>query len=231
MMRYVIGAVATLGFFLSAVNSWGVQGNLRPVESDYDFGSVAIDFRIAYVFKFVNHGTTEVHIDSANVHCDCTEARFVDSVVAPNDTATVRIIFNTADFYGPVDKSLSIRSNDPIAPNQQLWYHATVGQWMYGVQPTPVSLMFLPAHKTRPLKLQNHALDFIELDRIDSPDNMVSIKTLQSRASKGEAVSFEVTADPALGQGEHLTNFTLQFKVPDGLKPLRVTIPVKIVRF
>jgi hypothetical protein len=126
---------------------------------------------------------------------------------------------------------LSIRSTDPITPNLQVWYHATVGQWIYSVQPTPVSLLFLPAHKQRTLKLQNHSLDFLEIDHIDNLDNMVSINVLKGRVEKGEQIELEVTADPELGPGEHLTNFTLQFKVPAGLEPLRVTIPVKIVRF
>jgi hypothetical protein len=220
-----------LGILLAVGSAQGREGMLRPLQPEFDFGAVAIDFRILVDFKFVNYGTTDIRIDTADVHCDCSEARFVDSVVAPNDTATVRVIFNTADFYGPVSKSLSIRSTDPITPNLQVWYHATVGQWIYSVQPTPVSLLFLPAHKQRTLKLQNHSLDFLEIDHIDNLDNMVSINVLKGRVEKGEQIELEVTADPELGPGEHLTNFTLQFKVPAGLEPLRVTIPVKIVRF
>jgi len=207
------------------------EGQLRPLQKEFDFGAVGIDFRVACDFRFVNHGTEAIRIDTADVHCDCTEARFVDSVVAPNDTANIRIIFNTADFYGPVSKSLSIRSSDPITPNLQLWYHATVGQWTYSVQPTPVSLLFLPAHKQRPLKLRNHALDFVEIDHLEYLDDKASVKILKGRAGKGEELELEIAANPQLGSGEHLTNFTIQLKVPSDLKPLRVTIPVKIVRF
>lgn len=232
MTRFLARLFATIAMcWLSFGIAEAREGQLRPVTKDYDFGAVGVDFRIAYDFKFVNSGATPIRIDEADVHCDCTEARFKDSLVAPNDTANVTIIFNTADFYGPVNKSLSIRSNDPITPNLQVWYHATVGQWLYSVEPAPVSLLFLPTHKTRTLKLTNHALDFLELDHIEKLDSTVSVKVLANRCAKGGKIELEVTADPQLGPGEHVTNFTLEFKVPEGLAPLRITIPVKVVRF
>ena len=227
----LISRATPLFVLLILVSSCLAGPNLRPLEREFHFGSVGIDFKIFHDFKLVNHGSEPIHIDTVDPHCDCTFVRFLDSTVQPNDTATIRMIFNTADFYGPVSKSLIIHSNDKAPQEFKVWYHATIGQWLYKVQPDPVSLFFLPVHKSRTLTLTNHALEFIELDRIELLDDIVTIRPLRSRVDEGEAIEFEVTADPDLGPGEHATNFTAQFRVPEGLEPLRITIPVKIVRY
>jgi hypothetical protein len=223
--------LSTVTLLLAGTPIFAQKNTLRPESRNYYFGSVGIDFRVAHDFRLINTGSEPVRIDTVDPHCDCTAVRFQDSVVAPNDTARIRIIFNTADFYGPVSKSVRVSSDNFEPREMKLWYHATIGQWQYSVEPDPVSLFFLPVHKKHTLKILNHALDFIAVDHIEILDDIIQVETVRDEASKGGQMEFTVTPQSGLESGEHLTNFTIQFKVPEGLEPLRITIPVKIVRY
>jgi len=216
---------------LLASFSGQTQSDLRPVETEFRFGCVGVDFKISHDYKFFNAGTQPIRIDTATANCDCSVVRFADTLVAPDDTASVRLIFNTADFYGPVSKSVRVVTGGSPAQEFKVWYHATVGQWMYQVQPDPVSLFFLPVHSKKTASIINHALDFVEVVDVVLLDDVVAVKTVKKKASQKEKIEFEVTPRSDLKPGEYLTNFTVRFKVPDGLEPLAITIPVKVVRY
>ena len=90
--------------------------DLRFTQDSVNFGCVAVDFKIYHTYKMVNYGKTTIHIDTVTGHCDCTQVRFSDSVVMPGDTAGFLMIFNTADFYGPVEKDVRVHSSDQKSP-------------------------------------------------------------------------------------------------------------------
>ena len=205
--------------------------DLRFTDEQVDFGCVGVDFKIFHHYQLVNHGKHTVYIDTVTAHCDCTAVRFSDSVVNPGDTARFLMIFNTADFYGPVEKDIRVHSSDAKSPKAYSYYRANIGQWLYSVQPKPVSIFMLPGQKVKTGSLINHALDRISLTNIYLDDDICEIKILTDEATKGETIEFEVTAAPDLSSGTHLTNFTFTVDLHQNLEPLNITIPVKIVRY
>ena len=223
-----LGAIVALGGGASASD----LPDLRFTEDSVDFGCVAVDFKIFHTYKMVNHGKTEIHIDTVTPHCDCTQVRFVDSVVKPNDTAEFLMIFNTADFYGPVSKDVRVHSSDKKSPKLYTYYQANIGQWLYSVQPQPVSIFMLPVKDSRTGTLVNHALDRITVtDLVLDDPSICEVKLLKDDADKGDKIEYEVVAGPGLTSGTHLTNFTMTIDLHEEIDPLKITIPVKIVRY
>jgi len=205
--------------------------DLRFTEETFDIGCVGIDFKVYHNFEMVNHGADTIHIDTVTAHCDCTEVRFIDSVLAPGDTARGLMIFNTANMYGPVEKDIRVYSSDRKSPYTYLPYLAHVGQWLYKVEPKPVNVFFLPGQKSRPATFLNHEMESITLKDIDLDDDIVDIRTLRAQADTGESLELEITPKANLTPGTHNTNFTALIELPDGTPPLRITIPIRVVKY
>ncbi len=218
-------AICVVAIFASA------GATLVPVEHTYDFGAVAIEFFVTHDFKFVNVGSTPIRIDSARSDCGCTTVILVDSLAGPNDTAVVRVIFETTNFYGRISKLLSVytteRGNSPL----QVYYLATVGQWLYGIKPEPISLFFLPPQKSRIFSIINPAASLMEVSAIESYDSLVTVRVIHPSAPKGGKVDFEVVPREKLAAGTYNTNVRVMLAVRGAREPLFVTVPVKVVRY
>lgn len=205
--------------------------DLRFTEDRFDIGCVGVDFKIRHTFRLVNHGTNTIHIDTVTAHCDCTEIRFRDSTVAPGDTAKILMIFSTANFYGPIEKDIRVVSTDSKMPAQQIIYSAVVGQWLLRIEPKPVNVFFMPSQKVRTASLLNHALDNISVKDIYLDEPVVDIRVAKQAASKGDSLEFELTPKAELPAGTHLTNYTVTVDLHQNTPPLRITIPVKVVKY
>lgn len=229
--------VAFLAASALCLMSWGSVfaadqlPDLRFTEDRFDIGCVGVDFKIRHTFKLVNHGTNTIHIDTVTAHCDCTEVRFRDSTLAPGDTARILMIFSTANFYGPVEKDVRVVSTDSKMPAQQINYTAVVGQWLLKIEPRPVNVFFMPSQKVRISSLLNHAVDNISLTDIYLDEPVVDINVSKSEASKGDSLVFVLTPKPELPAGTHLTNYTVSVDLHQNTPPLRITIPVKVVKY
>lgn len=220
-----------IGLACAAAVAAQEPADLRFTEELVDFGCVGVDFKIYHNFALVNHGKEIIKIDTVTPHCDCTRVRFTDSVVGPGDTAWFRMIFDTKDFYGPMEKDIRVHSSDSKSPKAYSYYRANIGQWLYKVEPKPVSMLLLPSQKTKTGSLLNHALDKITLTNVDIVDDICQVNIVSAEASKGEALEYEVVPNDNLGPGTHATNFTLTIDLHQDLDPLRITIPVKIVNY
>jgi hypothetical protein len=222
-----LAVVTTLATAVSAQDN----PHLSFTEEKYDFGCVGVDFKILHDFKLVNHGPTAVRIDTVTAHCDCTEARFRDSLVQPGDTAVIQVIFDTKNFYGPVEKDIRVVSDDPVQPVSLVYYSANIGQWLASVVPDPVSVFFLPGQKSKVGRLKNNTLDGIELTGVEQHDDLVEVRIVKDDASKGESLELEITPRTDLRPGTHVSNFTVALQPEEDVPPLRITIPVKVVRY
>ena len=134
-------------FIVLGISSAFSDTGLMSTGRVYDFGEVGIDFDVFHTFTIVNHSDSAITIDSVKVTCDCSYVTFLDSLVAPGDSAKIHLKFNTKNYYGPVSKAILVYSNSAITPKLEMFYKAIVGQWYYGLQPKPSSLFFLPKNK------------------------------------------------------------------------------------
>jgi hypothetical protein len=209
----------------------GVASDLKFTEEKFDFGCVGVDFKIFHTFKLINTGQNPIHVDSVLGHCDCTEVRFLDSTIAPGDTSDVLIIFNTANFYGPIEKHITAVSSGAGVTGLRAYYAANVGQWLMRIEPKPVSVFFLPTQKTRTVGIFNHALDEISVQDIYLDMPIVDIKPVRNEVGKGESLDMEITPKASLTSGTHMSNYTLTLDLHANTPPLRITIPVKVVRY
>ena len=197
----------------------------------WDFGHVGIDFTVFHTYWIANNGTTPVTVTAVTVTCECTNVYLSDSVIAPGDTAYFRMSFDTKNYYGAVNRSFDVSLDSKEVPQLQFHYLATVGQWFYGVKPDPISLFFLPAHKSLTCNITNTSFDDIKMKVVEQADPFFVTNIKESEAPRGKALSIEVEPSGSIGAGTFKSSLTVAVDTGEANKPALLTIPVKIVRY
>jgi len=92
----------------------------------YDFGRAKAGELVKYSFVFTNGGDELLEVHSVQPSCGCTTAGDWSHKVNPGETGKVAIQFNSANFNGPVFKTISVTSNDKQKPVVVLQLKGTV---------------------------------------------------------------------------------------------------------
>lgn len=197
----------------------------------HQFGHVGIGFQVMHKFALYNKGDQPYKIDSCFTGCSCSSVDLKDSVIYPGDTVFIELAFETQDYYGPTNKSVSVFTDYPALARHKFFYQAIVGQWFRGLKPNPISLFFLPGHKTKKIVLPNatgYDIKIVDMYRYDST---FTVEPSSNKAANGKSLEFAVTPAEGLTTGTYHSNFTLKIGIGDRPEPIVFTIPVKIVRY
>lgn len=80
-------------------------------ELEYDFGKVTDGEVVVHRFRFKNTGKAPLVIQNAQASCGCTVPQWPSEPIAPNDTASIYVEFNSANRSGQQDKHVTITAN------------------------------------------------------------------------------------------------------------------------
>jgi hypothetical protein len=98
---------------------------LTLVDPLKDFGTVAKGEKLEWAFQVKNTGTADLEIIAAKPTCGCTVADF-DKIIKPGQTGKVSAHVDTTAFAGPINKGITLETNDPTAPTAQVTITAVV---------------------------------------------------------------------------------------------------------
>ncbi len=80
-------------------------------ESRYDFGAVDEGATVARRFTFRNAGGRPLMISHASSSCGCTVPSWPRTPIAPGDTASIGVVFDTEGKAGPQVKVVTLTAN------------------------------------------------------------------------------------------------------------------------
>jgi hypothetical protein len=103
----------------------GVSPKIVAVQPIQDVGKVARSEKVEVAFELRNDGSAPLSITDVRPTCGCTVAKY-DGTIAPGKTGKVHAAVDTADFSGPISKTLTVLSNDPANPRLTLTIKADV---------------------------------------------------------------------------------------------------------
>jgi len=92
----------------------------------HDFGDIKEGATVKYKFTVVNNGTDILKIDRVASSCGCTAVQPEKNELKPGESTFVGAEFNSTGRMGPQVKYISIFTNDPATPLQQLMIKANV---------------------------------------------------------------------------------------------------------
>jgi hypothetical protein len=116
-----------VGLFL-LVSVWASAQNApKMVLEDpiKDFGTVVRGEVLDCSFAVKNTGAADLIISDARPSCGCTIAQF-DKVIKPGQIGKINAKLETKDFKGPINKTITVVSNDLENPNAKLFLKANV---------------------------------------------------------------------------------------------------------
>ncbi|MFP4095839.1 MAG: DUF1573 domain-containing protein [Cyclobacteriaceae bacterium] len=89
-------------------------------KTSYDFGSIKEGQVVTTDFVFTNTGRSELNIRETQANCGCTVSKPGKSTLAPGESSKITVMFNSNGRRGRQQKIVTVFSNDPKAPTQQL---------------------------------------------------------------------------------------------------------------
>jgi len=107
--------------------------------TEFDFGKLKAGDVIKHAFVFTNTGTATLEITDVRPSCGCTTAGSYDRQVAPGQTGSIPLQFNSTGFNGELGKVVTVICNDPAQSSLILRIKGTV--WI-PVEVTPATVVF-----------------------------------------------------------------------------------------
>jgi hypothetical protein len=96
-----------------------------PVEAVSDAGQVAKGEKIVHDFELRNDGDAPLQVTDVRPACGCTVASY-DKTIAPGKTGKIHIVVDTVNFSGPVNKGVTVYTNDAANPQIELTVQAKI---------------------------------------------------------------------------------------------------------
>ncbi len=99
---------------------------LSFAEKKHDFGKISQDEKVTTDFTFTNTGKSDLNIRSTKANCGCTVSNPDKDTLAPGESSKISVTFNPRGRRGKQSKVITVFSNDPSAPTQQVSITANV---------------------------------------------------------------------------------------------------------
>src|SRR5512139_151327 len=123
MRRRVATAVlaTALGMLLHACAQPKISPPTAPAKivldhTEYDFGAVEQGTSVHHAYALKNAGGLDLTIDNVRTACGCTATAGGAHTLAPGASGSIEVTCDTADAFGPQNRTLTVYSNDPATP-------------------------------------------------------------------------------------------------------------------
>ena len=77
----------------------------------HDFGQLIDGEKVSYSFKFTNSGDAPLIISSAKGSCGCTVPNWPKDPIAPGESGTIDVTFNSSGRSGKQNKAVTLTAN------------------------------------------------------------------------------------------------------------------------
>lgn len=108
IIRLMIGGVLAWG--------WAQAPRLRVQPQEHNFGRVTQGTVVKARFTLINEGKAPLQIQEIKPSCSCSVTEWERRNIAPGDSSSVEVSFNTAGKVGRQRKSFSVLSNAEGSP-------------------------------------------------------------------------------------------------------------------
>jgi Protein of unknown function (DUF1573) len=193
----------------------------RPV---YDFGSISQGKKVEHVFIIRNKGNTPLNIKSVRPSCGCTAITSSASVIAPGKSGEIKTSFNSANYSGAVNKTVTVDSNDPKVPSSILNLKGTV---IEEIQITPKQLNLgqvkIDATKKATVTVSNRGSKPLKLTAVKSTLPQIAPAAEKKLIKPGESVPILISVTPR--KGDRLLSGYISILTDNPAKP-EITVPV-----
>lgn len=149
---------------------------LTLVEPLKDFGTVAKGEKLEWSFLVKNTGTADLEIIAAKPTCGCTVADF-DKLIKPGMTGKVSAHVDTTAFAGPINKGITLETNDPTTPTAQVTITAVVKPFVEAYPAGFVRYSLLQGDVDKQsVVLYSDETEPFEILKVESPQDWIKVE-------------------------------------------------------
>lgn len=178
--------------------------------NEYHFGRASAGTLVKYVYLLTNTGDQTLEIYRVTPGCHCTTAGNWSHKIEPGQSGQIPIQFDTGNFHGNVSRTITVNSNDKLAPNQTLKLDGTI--WK-ALECTP-QFAFINLVPNAPSNTMSVVLITDQLEQpitLSNPTSANAAFTAELKTIKpGKEYQLMVTAVPPLPAGS--TTGTISLK-------------------
>lgn len=92
----------------------------------FNFGTLLTNRVVTKELTLRNRGTDTLKIWDVSGSCGCTGTLLSNDHLLPGEEGILKITFDPEKLSGPVEKMISMKTNDPVDPNPHIAFHADV---------------------------------------------------------------------------------------------------------
>ena len=100
-----------LSFFCISIFRLSAQGVFEFKEVEYDFGTIKEGTQATHTFTFKNVGKAPILISNVKPSCGCTAPEWSKDPVLPEQTSSIKVVYNSKGRPGSFYKTVTILSN------------------------------------------------------------------------------------------------------------------------
>lgn len=225
----LIAAIFFISICLTAAPLFAESGGRVQVENNFwDFGSVPADFKLIHFFKIGNVGADNLRLRKIISNCDCTSAHVLDTLILPGENTSLKITYNTRDFYGKNVKNVVVETSDSLSPIIEFEYSANIEYFHKLHTIEPKYLTFLKDQERREIALVNRSNMPVDFIIEQEPDELFTLDKNSGTVPPNENNPLVINVRNGLPKGTYYSNFAVTYSTEP---PLRISVPVKIVRY
>ncbi len=196
------------------------QPKMEFQHSYFDFGYAPQNAELYHDFWLKSVGDKELVISNIKTGCSCTRAPLEKDVIAPGDSARLKIIFSTGRYKGRTFKRPIVETNEG-SDRRQLTIIAQIltdQDSMFPLAVEPLMLEFLidsdKSKRVKEIKITNNSEQDFDLNLVEFPENLLSIEFPESIPAGRTATAVVRLADKALNS-EFKNSFTFELNDED----------------
>ena len=175
----------------------------------YDFGRVKAGEPVKYTFVFTNTGDQVLEVKAVQPSCGCTTAADWTRLAKVGEAGKVPIQFNSANFNGPVFKTVTVSSNDRKTPTVVLQLKGTVWKPIEFVPPyTVLNIPPDAPETTAVIRIINNTEESITLSDPELNTKAFTAKLVTTQP--GKEFQLTIAAVPPLNPGNIQGKVTLK---------------------
>jgi len=92
----------------------------------HNFGEIEQKTKVSTTFTITNEGEAPLLIRKTKASCGCTATKPAKTELAPGESTTVDVTFNSGSYKGKQKKSVTVIVNDPSKPMTTLWIESDI---------------------------------------------------------------------------------------------------------
>jgi hypothetical protein len=211
------------------------SGEKKPVkgpklflpEKEWDFGYVPQNSTVSHFFTIKNTGDDTLQIIKVRPGCACTFAPLKKDLLAPQESTSLEVIFNSKNFQGLKNMVVAIFSTDTL---NILDINFTVNIEnefpLFQIEPLQVKFDSLRVEKTTPKKVTilNKSTSPLQITIAEKPKEYIDFQLSRQSLNPKEKAEISFQINNKATPGPFKTNLTLDFSY--GSEKTRYTLPI-----